>query len=290
MGQQVERGRLAIIAGNGKLPLYVAGAAREKGENPFIFVLKDEPAVDWSGFDHIKIGIGEISRFKQQADRLDVDRIIMSGGVSRRPPLREMRLGIGSLFKIPRMIRLLAGGGDNAVLTAVIALLENGRRKVISVQDVAPSLLAEIGPVGKIAPSDADARDIVAAVKAARMIGSLDIGQGAVAVGGRVVALEGPEGTDAMLGRVADLKAAGRISASRRGVLVKLCKLQQDMRVDLPSAGLATIRNAEAAGLAGVALEAGRSLLLDADEVKAFADRSGMFVIGIDPETIGGGP
>lgn len=290
MGQQVERGRLAIIAGSGKLPLYVAEAARDRDDNPFIFVLKGEPAVDWSGFDHMKIGIGEISHFKQQADRLGVDRIIMSGGVSRRPPLREMRLGIGSLFRIPRMIRLLAGGGDNAVLTAVIALLENGKRKVISVQDVAPSLLAEIGPVGKIAPSDADARDIAAAVKAARMIGSLDIGQGAVAVGGRVVALEGPEGTDAMVGRVADLKAAGRISASRRGVLVKLCKLQQDVRVDLPSAGLATIRNAEAAGLAGVALEAGRSLLLDAQEVRAFADSHGMFVTGIDPASIGGEP
>ena len=155
------------------------------------------------------------------------------------------------------MIRLLAGGGDNAVLTAVIALLENGKRKVISVQDVAPSLLAEIGPIGKLAPSDTDARDISAAVKAARLIGALDIGQGAVAVGGRVVALEGPEGTDAMLTRVADLKATKRISSDRRGVLVKLCKQEQDMRVDLPSAGLETIRNAAAAGL-GLAARSGR--------------------------------
>jgi DUF1009 family protein len=103
-----------------------------------------------------------------------------------------------------------------------------------------------------------------------------------------VVALEGPEGTDAMLARVADLKQAGRVSAARRGVLVKLCKVQQDLRVDLPSAGLATVQNAHAAGLAGVALEAGRSLLLDADEVRAFADSHDLFVIGIDPETNGG--
>jgi DUF1009 family protein len=158
--------------------------------------------------------------------------------------------------------------------------------QVISVQDVVPSLLAVPGPVGKIVPDEASRRDIAAAVKAARLIGSLDIGQGAIAVGGRVVALEGPEGTDAMLARVADLKQAGRVSAARRGVLVKLCKVQQDVRVDLPSAGLATVRNAHAAGLAGVALEAGRSLLLDAAEVRAYADSHDMFVVGLDPDAV----
>lgn len=286
MTQQVGGGRLAIIAGSGKLPLYVAEAARGRGERPFVFALKNESTSDWSGFDHATIGIGEIAEFKKRAAELGIDRIIMSGGVSRRPPLRDMRLGLAGLLKIPKMIRTIIGSGDNTVLTAVIDLLESDRRKVISVQDVVPSLLAELGPIGATGPDNASLRDIAAAVKAARLIGSLDIGQGAVAVGGRVVALEGPEGTDAMLARVGDLKRAGRVSPARRGVLVKLCKIQQDVRVDLPSAGLATIENANAAGLAGVALEAGRSLLLDAAQVKAFADSHGMFVVGIDPDAI----
>ncbi|MDB5525237.1 MAG: hypothetical protein JWM58_3000 [Rhizobium sp.] len=287
MAQRVGSGRLAIIAGSGKLPLYVAEAARDKGEQPFIFALKGESSTDWNGFDHMTISIGEIALFKKLAADLGIDRIIMSGGVSRRPPLGEMRLGLAGLLKIPKMIRMLTGGGDNMVLTAVIDLLESDRRKVISVQDVAPALVAELGPIGKVRPDDSSLTDIAAATKAARLIGGLDIGQGAIAVGGRVVALEGPEGTDAMLARVTDLKRMGRVSSKRRGVLVKLCKVQQDMRVDLPSAGLATIENAHAAGLAGVALEAGRSLLLDADEVKAFAERHDMFVTGIDPDAIG---
>ncbi len=288
MGQQVDAGRLAIIAGNGRLPLYVAEAARNRGEQPFIFALRGESSADWSGFDHEHIGIGEIARFKRRADELGIGRIVMSGGISRRPPLRDMRLGLSGLLKIPKMIRTIIGGGDNTVLTAVIEVLENHKRKVISVQEIAPSLLAEPGPVGKVVPDEASLKDLRAAVKAARLIGTLDFGQGAVAVGGRVVALEGPEGTDAMLARVADLKQAGRISGKRRGVLVKLCKVEQDIRVDLPSAGLATVKNAHAAGLAGVALEAGRSLLLDADAVRAFADSHDMFVVGIEPETIEG--
>lgn len=286
MAQQAAHGRLAIIAGSGKLPLYVAQAARARGEQPYIFALKDESSADWTGFDHVRIGLGEIALFKKRANELGIDRIIMSGGVSRRPPFREIKLGLGGLFKIPSVIRKLTGGGDNTVLTAVIELLENDTRKVIGVQDVAPSLLADLGPVGRVTPDEAGQRDISVAARAARLLGALDMGQGAVTVGGRVVALEGPEGTDAMLARVAELKQAGRVSAKRRGVLVKLCKPQQDERVDLPSAGLATLQNAHAAGLAGVALEAGRSLLLDGAEVKAFADSHDMFVTGIDPDAV----
>jgi DUF1009 family protein len=279
-----KKGRLAIIAGSGKLPLYVAEAARLAGEDPYIFALKNESSADWSAYEHIKIGLGEIAQFKRLATQLGIDRIIMSGGVSRRPPITEISLGLKSLLKLPTIFRKLAAGGDNTVLTGVIELLETDTRKVISVQDIAPSLLAELGPIGAVVPDRDSLKDIAAAAKAARLIGQLDIGQGAIAVGGRVVALEGPEGTDAMMVRIGGLKEAGRVSVKRRGVLVKLCKPQQDLRVDLPSAGLATIKNAKAAGLAGVALEAGRSLLLDADEVRAFADANGMFVTGIDPD------
>ena len=277
-------GRLAIIAGSGKLPLYVAEAARRSGEDPYIFALKDEANADWSGYEHIRIGLGEIAQFKRLATQLGIGRIVMSGGVSRRPPITEISLGLKGLLKLPTIIRKLAGGGDNTVLTGVIELLETEHRRVISVQDIAPTLLAELGPVGKVSPDKDSLRDIAAGARAARLIGQLDIGQGAIAVGGRVVALEGPEGTDAMIDRIGELKRAGRVSPRRRGVLVKLCKPQQDMRVDLPSAGLATLRNAHAAGLAGVALEAGRALLLDIDEVRAFADANGLFVTGIDPD------
>ena len=102
-----------------------------------------------------------------------------------------------------------------------------------------------------------------------------------MAVGGRVIALEGAEGTDQMLDRVASLRATGRISARRRGVLVKFCKPQQDERADLPSIGLSTVENAAKAGLAGIAVEVGRSLVLDRPEMVARADALGLFVIGI---------
>ena len=112
----------------------------------------------------------------------------------------------------------------------------------------------------------------------------MDIGQGAVSVGGRVVALESAEGTDQMLQRVAALRKSGRISARRRGVLVKVCKPQQDLRADLPSIGANTVRLAAAAGLSGIAVEAGRSLVLGREETLQAADAAGLFVYGLEPD------
>ena len=133
-------------------------------------------------------------------------------------------------------------------------------------------------------PDSTDRKDIAAALQAARAIGALDIGQGAVAIGGRVVALEGAEGTDEMLGRVAQLRSAGRLKTPG-GVLVKCAKPGQEERADLPAIGLRTVENAHAAGLSGIAVEAGRSLILGYGDVLAASDRLGIFVSTFASET-----
>jgi UDP-2,3-diacylglucosamine hydrolase len=280
--RQDSDGRLAIIAGSGFLPTYVAAAARHAGENPVIVVLKNEADRDWSAYDHEVIGVGDFAGFQRIFDARGVDRIVMSGSVRRRPEWREIRPTWQSLRKMPGVVRTLLSGGDDAVLQMVIKLLEAKGRRVIGAHEIAPDLLAVTGPLGRHAPAEDDMRDIRQASRAADALGSLDVGQGAVSVGGRIVALEGVEGTDQMIERVAVLRSEGRISPRRRGVLVKLCKPQQDVRADLPSIGLSTILNARKAGLAGVAIEAGRALILEREAVIAAADEAGMFVYGID--------
>jgi DUF1009 family protein len=276
------KGRLAIIAGSGFLPAHVAAAARRAGENPVIVALKNEADRDWSDFDHVVLGVGDFAGFEALFEKYDVHRIVMSGSVAKRPEWREIRATWRSLAKVPGIVRTLLSGGDNAVLQMVIGLLERKGRRVIGAHEIAPDLLATTGALGKHGPSEEDLNDIRQAVKAADALGLLDVGQGAVSVGGRIVALEGVEGTDRMIERVASLRAEGRISPRRRGVLVKMCKPQQDIRADLPSVGVSTILNAKKAGLAGVAVEAGRALLLDREALIAAADREGIFLCGID--------
>lgn len=275
------KGRLAIIAGQGRLPHDVALAASQAGENPLVVALKNEADQDWEGFDCVRVGIGDAAALMHAFREKGVRRVIMSGAVKRRPDLRDIRPTLRLIRQMPSVLRILTGKGDDVVLRMVIDLIEGGGYRVISAQDVVPDLLAEPGTLTRAQPSEQDWRDIEAGRAAALALGRLDIGQGAVAVGGRVIALEGAEGTDQMLNRVADLRAAGRLPARRRGVLVKFCKPQQDERADLPSIGLSTVENAAAAGLAGIAVEVGRSLVLDRPEMIARADTLGIFVIGI---------
>mgnify|MGYP001571327151 CR=1 FL=1 len=282
-GRPAQRDRLAIIAGGGLLPRYVADAARARGENPYILALTDESADDWSGYDHQVISIGNYAGIGAAFRARGIGRAVLSGSVRRRPEWRDIHAPFKALLALPSVVRTLLKGGDDAVLKMVIRLIESEGVRVVGAHDIVPDLLGSEGPLGAVAPDAAAEADIAAAAAAALALGRLDVGQGAVALGGRVVALEGAEGTDAMLERVAQLRASGRISARRKGVLVKLCKPEQDLRADLPSIGVETLRRARAAGLAGVAVEAGRSLVLEREALVAEADAHGLFVTGIVP-------
>ncbi|MVA79523.1 DUF1009 domain-containing protein [Agrobacterium vitis] len=275
-------GRLAIIAGSGMLPVYVADAARAAGEDPFILPLKDEADQRWDGFESAVIGVGDMACLSSLIKRHGIKRVVMSGGVRKRPNFKEIHVNLRFLVKLPFAVKTLLSGGDDAVLKMVIQLIESQGCRVVGAHEIAPQLLAELGPLGASRPTDDDRRDIAAAAKAADALGRLDVGQGAVSVGGRIVALEGVEGTDRMLQRVAELRAEGRISWRRRGVLVKLCKPQQDIRADLPTIGQSTIENAARAGLSGIAVQAGRALLLQRQETLRQADAAGIFISGIE--------
>jgi DUF1009 family protein len=275
-------GRLAIIAGSGKLPLFLAEAARAAGEDPFVLRLKNEADEIWQGFDNAVIGVGDMAGLSALFRQHGIRRVVMSGAVKRRPAFGEIRVNLKSLLKLPMALKTLLAGGDDAVLRMVISLIEAQGCEVLGAHEILPGLLATVGPLGAVSPDADDERDIEKAAEAAEALGRLDVGQGAVAVGGRIVALEGVEGTDAMLSRVQGLRAEGRISKRRRGVLVKLCKPQQDLRADLPTIGVSTVENARAAGLAGIAVEAGRALVVEREAMIAAANAAGLFVVGLD--------
>jgi hypothetical protein len=264
------------------LPLYLAQAARVAGDEPVIVALSNEADESFDSFETLRTGVGDLAGIERFLREKRVGRVVMSGAVRRRPEWRDIRPTLKTFVRVPAVVRTLLSGGDDTVLQMVIRLFEGMGCRVVGAHDIAPDLLARTGALTALSPSADDLRDIEEGIKAALALGELDIGQGAVSVGGRVVALEGVEGTDRMLERVATLRQEGRISRRRRGVLVKLCKPQQDMRADLPAIGISTVTNAARAGLAGIAVEAGRALVLDEQAVVAAADNAGLFLGGID--------
>ncbi len=153
-----------------------------------------------------------------------------------------MRLNAGLLAVVPLVVSALAHG-DDGLLKVVVRGLEARGFKVVGAHQVVPELVASEGLWTKTSPQKADWRDIEAARAAAEAIGALDIGQGAVAVGGRAIALEGIEGTDAMLERVRDLRGHGRLAGKARAACwVKCAKPGQELRADMPAVGPADCR------------------------------------------------
>lgn len=277
--------RVCIIAGGGNLPGAIAEGLLSAGIKPFVLMVEGEPDAG-SGlerYDHETIALEDAPSLVARLRRRGITHVVMAGEIKRRPRVAAMRPGIGLLRFVPSLIRALAKG-DDGLLRFVVEWLEKSGFKVVGAHEIVPDLVAVEGVLGKNVPSESDWRDIKAARIAAETIGALDIGQGAVAIGGRAIALEGIEGTDAMLERVRDLRDHGRLAGRKRGVLVKCAKPGQEARTDLPSIGPRTVIGAHAAGLAGIAVEAGHSLVLNGPDMIAQADALGLFVIGLPPK------
>jgi len=219
----------------------------------------------------------EFARLVRALKAADIKNVVLAGGVTQRPLLRDLRLDLPTLKALPRLFGAL-GKGDDALLRAFINLLESYGFHVVGAHELVGQLLApENGRLTRARATSVHARDIALGQEAARMLGQLDVGQGVVAVGGRVVAIEGAEGTDAMLERVAGLRQEGRIPP-KGGVLVKMMKPTQERRADLPTIGPMTMDKAAEARLAGVAVEAGRSFILDWHETIARANTHHLFI------------
>lgn len=278
-------GRVAVIAGSGRLPEEIAASLAKSGKRPFVVVAEGEvdPASPLFLHDHAVLKLEEFGELVPLLKRKHVAQAVMAGGIARRPHWRALRLTLNLLSFLPKAIAALAKG-DDALLRAIVGHIEANGIKVVGAQDIVPDLLAPEGCLTKAKPQVRDRRDMDAAYTAARAIGALDIGQAAIAIGGRAVALEGVEGTDGLLERVKDLRANGRIAVNKGGVLVKCAKPGQELRADLPTIGPMTVDAAQAAGLAGVAVESGRSFIMDYAETIRRADELGLFVFGLPQE------
>ena len=274
---------LGIIAGGGDLPIAVAESAQEAGRGVFVVALKGSADEAVARFPHEWAGIGEVGKTLKHLRSQGCEEILLVGRVAR-PRFADLKVDAKGLLLLPKVIAA-ARQGDDALLRTLVASFEAEGFRIVGVTDAAPGLIAREGVLGRVRPAAEMASDIALAVKVVRTLGALDIGQAAAACDGLVLAVEAAEGTDAMITRVAALPEAIRgTPAGRRGVLVKALKPAQDGKTDLPVIGVATVRNVAAAGFAGIAIEAGRSLVINRKGVIEAADAAGIFVTAFAPD------
>ncbi|WIG50713.1 MAG: UDP-2,3-diacylglucosamine pyrophosphatase [Afipia sp.] len=272
---------VGIVAGSGVLPFSVAELLQARGIAPFLFAIRGfcDP-VRVAQYPHHWVALGQVGRLTRLMRSEGCREIVFIGGLVR-PALSEIRLDWGTLRAIPAIAAALRGGDDH-LLTGVSRIFERHGIRVVGIQDVAPELLMPEGSLTRRTPDAEAVADIAKARDLMRAISLFDVGQGVVVIDGHVVAVEDIEGTDGLLARVTRLRAEKRIRAKPgRGVLVKMPKAQQDLRFDLPTLGPKTIDGVIAAGLAGIGIVAGRTLVAEVDVMTAKADQAGLFVTGL---------
>ncbi len=238
----------------------------------------DAEADELPGFD---LHLGEAGKLARILRDSECDAVVLAGIVPR-PDFSSIKLDWRAAALLPRLLAA-AARGDGALLGVIVDAFEAEGVKVVGADEVAADLAAAPGVFGAHAPSEAHLDDVRKAAAVISALGPYDVGQAAVVASGLVLAIEAAEGTDAMLARVAGLPADLKGGEGLNGVLVKRPKPGQELRVDLPTIGRRTVELAAEAGLAGLAVEAGRALFLDADAAIAEADRRGLFILGFDP-------
>jgi DUF1009 family protein len=276
---------LALICGGGSLPLAVADFVTARGRKVLLFALRgaaDAEAV--ARYPHHWLYPGQVGKLLRLARAADCRDFVFIGSLVR-PTFWQVRPDFRALLYLPRMMAAFRGGDDH-LLTSLARLFEEKGFRLLGAHEVAPEILVPEGALGRVQPSDGDRADIALGLDYLRATGPFDVGQAVVVAGRHVLAVEAAEGTDQMLARVVQMRANGRVrTAPGSGVLVKAPKHGQDKRFDLPSIGPKTVEGVTRAGLAGIAVVAGSTIIAEPQQLIAAADRTKIFVTGVPAGT-----
>ena len=268
--------KLGIIAGAGALPHCLIEACERMHRDFYVVGLKGQanPKEYDKALPMTWVRLGAVGKALRTFKKNKVEEVVFIGGV-KRPSF----VGLWPDFRTFRMILGLGlkALGDDALLRVIVKEVEKEGMKVVGIDAILPHLLAQKGVYTRRVPTPQDSVDIKRGIEVARLLGKADVGQSVIVQQGLVLAVEGIEGTDALIRRSSDLKRKGS-----GGVLVKMCKPDQDRRVDLPTIGPQTIQSVKNAGFAGVAVQAGAVLISQSEQTIKLANQLGLFIIGVE--------
>lgn len=271
--------KLGLLAGGGPFPLRVAASAAKSGHEVFIVCLRGfcDPA-DYAQFPHVVERIGAGGAIIQRMREQGVTHVVLAGKV-KRPSMLSLLPDVWTAKAMARVgVAILSG--DDALFRAVAQVLGQEGFEVVSPQSlIEDSTAADAGLLAGTEPDAMARADILRGIETLRCLAPVDVGQAVVVQQGMVLGIEAVEGTDALIDRAGDLRRDGP-----GGVLVKLAKTDQEMRIDAPVIGPMTVAGAKTAGLRGIAIEAGRTILAERAVTLEAAEAAGLFILAVDPD------
>jgi len=282
---------LGLIAGNGRFPFLLLDAARAHGLRVVVAAIKEETDSEINGRAAADpnitvhwLSLGELSKLIETFQKEGATQAVMAGQVKHKQIFSAIRPD----WRLAKLLLNLRTRNTDMLLGAVAKVLEDEGIHLISSTSFLEPMLAPAGVLTSRAPDTNERADIDYGLTVARGIAGFDLGQTVVIAAGACVAVEAMEGTDAAILRAGDLMrtlhadddpANPETTLARRLTVIKVAKPNQDLRFDVPVAGVPTIETMRRAGATCLCIEAGRTLLFDREAMIAAADAAGIAVI-----------
>ena len=274
--------RLGLIAGNGRFPFLVLNAARARGMEVVVAAIKEEtfPEIEKEGARVHWMSLGELSKLIETFHREGVTQAVMAGQVKHK----QIFSSIKPDWKLAKLLLSLGTRNTDSLIGAVAKVLADEGITLINSTELLEPLLAKPGVLTKRQPTEQEQKDIDYGRAVARHLAQYDIGQTVVVAGSACVAVEAMEGTDETIARaghlMSTLHAEGDASTLARDlVVIKVAKPNQDMRFDVPVVGVKTIQTMKSASATCLAIDSGKCLLIDGDEIVEAADAADICIV-----------
>ena len=259
---------IGLIFGETKFPKYIL--KKLKNKQKFVIIDLTKKKIFQKNKNSFSVSLGQFGKIISILKKYKCRKILFAGRV-KKPEFTKLKLDFKGVYYIPRILKK-SKLGDAAILKEIIKILKKEKIKTISSTTFTPELSLVRGIYTKLKPDKNDKRDIKNSLNALRRTGDYSYTQGAVSRDNKLIAIEGTNGTDSMLKKI---KTSEK---DKKGVLVKLPKKKQDLRVDLPTIGFNTLKLCKKVGIKGIVLQHKNNIFLEKKKCIKFANKNKMFI------------
>lgn len=265
--------KVIFIFGDGNLPKLILKKIKNSNFEFKILLIGEKNIYKPLNSKFVKLGkiITELKNLKKKG----FSTILMAGSI-KRPRLSDIKPDFNSLKLLPRFTKTLFEGGDNKLLKFVITELENLSFKILYINKIFPDLFLGFGNQTNVKISKGLLKDIHKGSLILNNNSKFDIGQSILIQEGNVIGIEAIQGTDNLI-----KQSLPYMQKVKQGVLIKLIKAKQDLRADLPTIGLKTIKNCLKSGIIGIAYSANKTIFIDKDKILIFCRKNNFFLYGL---------
>ena len=270
--------RIGLIVGSGSLPINIIECCNNSNREVYVVLLKgfaNKKKYTYSCRGYIETGIGRVGKIIRFFKKNKVNNVIFAGGI-RRPSLSSIFVDLKGFFLLRKIIKSKKLG-DNSVAEIIIEFLEKNNLNVLSVEDVLKDCKAKYGSNTSLKIKKEYLEDIQIGRELLEKLSNFDVGQSVVVQQKNIIAIEGVEGTANLIKRCGAIK----YKKGRKPVLIKMKKIGQTNKIDLPSIGPNTIKQLYANGFAGIALDYENCIVINKNITLKLADELGVFVVGL---------